>query len=256
MPLTNCEINLILAWSENCAITSNATRDADPDATPVVAAVNNPTNAAFKITDAKLNVPVAALSNEDDNKLLQQLKTGFNRTIKWNKYRSEMSKQTKTNNLNYLIYPTFNKVNKLLVLPFENEDDRTSFSKYYTPSVEMKDFNVLIDGKSFFDVPMKNKEETYEAIVEMSKNNNYTTVNLLDYEYFSNHYKLITIGLSKQIELENPDLKQQINFIGKLEEDNGATMFFIGEIRRNNFSFCTKFFMSHIKLIYKRSYVR
>ena len=99
----------------------------------------------------------------------------------------------------------------------------------------MKDFNVLIDGKSFFDVPMKNKEETYEAIVEMSKNNNYTTVNLLDYEYFSNHYKLITIGLSKQIELENPDLKQQINFIGKLEEDNGATMFFIGEIRRNNF---------------------
>ena len=146
-----------------------------------------------------------------------------------------MSKQTKTNNLNYLIYPTFNKVNKLLVLPFENEDDRTSFSKYYTPSVEMKDFNVLIDGKSFFDVPMKNKEETYEAIVEMSKNNNYTTVNLLDYEYFSNHYKLITIGLSKQIELENPDLKQQINFIGKLEEDNGATMFFIGEIRRNNF---------------------
>ena len=123
-----------------------------------------------------------------------------------------MSKQTKTNNLNYLIYPTFNKVNKLFVLPFENEDDRTSFSKYYTPRVEMKDFNVLIDGKSFFDVPMKNKEETYKAIVEMSKNNNYTTCYLLNNEHFWKYCKLIAIDLSKPTELENTDLKQQINF--------------------------------------------
>ena len=63
----------------------------------------------------------------------------------------------------------------------------------------------------------------------MSKNNDYTTGNLLDYEYFSNHYKLIAIDLNKQIELENPELKQKINFIGKLEEDNKATMFFIIE---------------------------
>ena len=76
---------------------------------------------------------------------------------------------------------------------------------------------------------IKNKEETYEKIIEMRKNNDYTTGNLLDYEYFSNHYRLIVIDLSKQIELENPDLKQQINFIGKLEEDNRATMLFIIE---------------------------
>ena len=63
----------------------------------------------------------------------------------------------------------------------------------------------------------------------MSKNSDYTTGNLLDYDYFSKDYKLIAIDLSKQIELENPDLKQQINFIGKLEEDNGATMFSIIE---------------------------
>ena len=68
-------------------------------------------------------------------------------------------------------------------------------------------------------MPVKSKEETYEKIIEMSKNNDYTIGNLLDYEYFSKHYKLIAIDLSKQIELENPDLKQQINFIGKLEED-------------------------------------
>ena len=71
-----------------------------------------------------------------------------------------MNKQTKTNQLNYLIDPTFNKVNRIIVLSFENEDDKTSFSKYYTPRVEIKDFNVLIDGKSFFDVPVKSNEET------------------------------------------------------------------------------------------------
>ena len=139
-----------------------------------------------------------------------------------------MTNQTKTNNLNYLIDPTFNKVNRLFVLSFENEEDRTSFSKYYTPKVQIKDFNVLINGKSFFDVPVKNKEEAYEKIIEISKNNDYTTGNLLGYEYFSKHCKLIVIDLSKQIELENPDLKQQINFIGKLEDDR-ATMFFIIE---------------------------
>ena len=66
-------------------------------------------------------------------------------------------------------------------------------------------------------------------IIELSKNSDYTTGNLLDYEYFSKHYKLIAIDLSKQIELENPDLKQQINFIGGLERNEGATMFFIIE---------------------------
>ena len=80
----------------------------------------------------------------------------------------------------------------------------------------------------FFDVPVKNKEEAYENIFEISKNRDYTTGNLLDCEYFLKHYKLIAIDLSKQIELENPDLKQQINFIGKLEDDRG-TMFFINE---------------------------
>ena len=85
----------------------------------------------------------------------------------------------------------------------------------------------MINRKPFFEIPINNKEEAYEAIIEMSKNNNYTTGNLLDYEYFSEHYKLTAIDLSKQIELENLTLKQQINFIGRLEKD--ATMFFIIE---------------------------
>ena len=161
--------------------------------------------------------------------------------IKWNKYRSEMTTQIKTNNLDCLINPTFNKVNRLFVLSFENEGDRFSFSKYYTPKVEIKDFNVLIDGKSFFDVLVKNKEETYETIIEMSKNNDYTTGNLLDYEYFSKQYKLIAIDLSKQIALENPDLKQQINFIGKLEEDEATMFSIIKKSEETTFEFSQNF---------------
>ena len=82
-----------------------------------------------------------------------------------------MTNQAKTNNLNYLVDPTFNKVNRLFVLSFENVEDISSFSKYYTPSVEIKDFKVLIDGKNFFDLPIKNKEETREKFIEMSKYN-------------------------------------------------------------------------------------
>ena len=100
IPLINYKINLILTWSKNCVITRKATRDADPDANPAVAAVNNLTDATFEITDTKLHAPVVTLSTEDDNKLLEQSKTGFKRTIKWNKYRSEVTTQTKTNNLN------------------------------------------------------------------------------------------------------------------------------------------------------------
>ena len=138
-----------------------------------------------------------------------------------------MSNQTANNNLNYLIDPTFNNVNRLFVLSFENEEDRTSFSDYYVLKVEIKDYNVIIDGKPFFEVPVKNKEKTYEKNIEISKNSDYTTGNLLDYEYFKDHYKLIAIDLSKQSELENNDIKQQINFIGRLEQN--ATMFFIIE---------------------------
>ena len=139
-----------------------------------------------------------------------------------------MTNQTKTNHLNHLIVSTFTKVNRLFVLSFKNKEDRTSFSKYYVPKVEVKDFNVLIDGKSFFDVPIKDKEEAYEKIMSIGKNKDHTTNNLLDYEYFSKYYKLIAIDLSKQIELENPDFRQQVNFIGKLENDK-VTMFLITE---------------------------
>ena len=88
-----------------------------------------------------------------------------------------MTNQTKTSNLNYLINPTFDKVNSLFVLSFENEEDRIYFSKYYPPKVEIKEFNVLMDGKSSLYVLLKNKEEAYEKSTSISKNNDYTTSN-------------------------------------------------------------------------------
>ena len=106
-------------------------------------------------------VPVVTLSKEDDIKLLEQLKTGLKRTIKWNKYRSQMSIQPQNNNLNYLIDPTFTSVNRLFVLSFprnNNTDSRYSFSNYYVPKVKVNDFNVLIDRKSFFDLSVKSDE--------------------------------------------------------------------------------------------------
>ena len=88
-----------------------------------------------------------------------------------------MTNQTKNSDLSYLIDLTFTKANRLFVLSFENENDRTSFSKYYVPKFQIKDFTVLIDGKSLFDMPIKNGEEKYEQIIEMGRNNEYTTGN-------------------------------------------------------------------------------
>ena len=101
MLLINCEVSLNLTWHANCVITDKIHRVAGANNNP--AGINNPTNAIFNIKDTKLYVSVGPLTIEDDNNLLRQLKTGFKRTIKWNKCRSNLSNQIKNNNLNYLI---------------------------------------------------------------------------------------------------------------------------------------------------------
>ena len=99
-------------------------------------------------------------------------------------------------------------------------------------------FDVLIDGKIFFDVPVRNKEEACEKIIEISKKNNYTTGNLLDYENFS---KLIAINLSKQIKLENLDSNQEINFIRKLAENEAKKFFIIEKSEETTLEFSQNF---------------
>ena len=175
-----------------------------------------------------MHVPVVTLRALDDNKLLNSLKTGFKRTITRNNYTSTITNQAINNNLSILIDPRFTKVHRLFVLAYTNEDDRTSYSQYYVPNVEIKNYNVIIDGKPFFELPVKNIEETYQKIIDMEYIDDYTIGNLIDFEYFKQPYKLIAIDLSKQKELEN-DVMQQINFIGSLEQ--ATTLFVIIEHR-------------------------
>ena len=133
MPLINSEVSLTLTWSENCLLTNITTQTAAAAQgdNPARERMDAPTSATFKITDTKLYVPVVTLSTKDDNNFLKQLKSGYKKTIRWNKYRSEMINQTKTNHLSHVIDPKFIKVNRLFVLSFENEEDRTSLSKYF-----------------------------------------------------------------------------------------------------------------------------
>ena len=117
----------------------------------------------------------------------------------------------------------------MFVFSFKNGNDdsmRDSFHKYYILLVEMKDFNASIDNKRFIDQTVKNKKEEREKLVEMSKNDHYPTGNLLHYLYHQIYRKLISIDLSRQA---NTSIRQQINFVGKLEEDDGVTIFFIVE---------------------------
>ena len=215
IPLISCEVSLELKWNKNCVITS-IQREINLDR----GNTETSTGATLSITDCKLYVPVVTLSKDDEIKLLTNLKSGFKREIIWNKYRSQMTTEAVNNNLNILIDPTFTNVNRLFVLAYQNADDRQSFYRFYLPKVMIKDYNAIIDKLAFFDLPIKTEEEAYEKIIDISRNNEYTTGNLLDYDYFKKYYKLIAIDLSKQQVLqENEDLIQQINFIGRLEEE-------------------------------------
>ena len=164
--MINCEVELILTWSKNCVLSDMTVNAA---ASPAIVASSG---ATFKITHTKLYVPVITLSKENDTKLLEQLKSGFKRAIKWKKYRSQMTVQPQNNNLNYLIDPTFKNVNRSFILSFQRisgetntaKDHRDSSSHYYLPNARIKDFNVLIDIKRFFELSVKNEEEAYKTL--------------------------------------------------------------------------------------------
>ena len=229
MPLISFEVSLELKWNKNCVTTSLERRQVD--AGPPLVKDNAPTGATLAIIDCNLYIPVVTLCKDDEIKLLTNLESGFKREIKWNKCRSQMSTEAANNNLNILIDPTTN-INRLFVLAYRNVDNRQSFSQFYLPRVMIKDFNVIIDKLAFFDLPIKTEEEAYEKIIDINRNNEYETGNLLDYDYFKKYYKLIAIDLSKQQVLqENEELIQQNNFIGRLTET--ANVFVIIEKKGN-----------------------
>ena len=189
MPLINCEVNLILTWSSTC----------------VFAAVGDGNQAAtFAITNTKLYVPVATLSTQENTKFFQQLKPGFKRVINWNKYFSNPELLAQNPNLNHLVEPSFQGVNRLFVLTFQNDDDRTSDDEYYLPTVEIKDYNIMINGENLFDQPIENNKLTYENIrkIATGQGDDYTTGCLLDYPFFADTYKMNAVALSKQQALD------------------------------------------------------
>ena len=217
MPLINCEVNLIFTWSSDC----------------VLIATNIQYQAAtFEITDTKLYVPVVTLSTQENTKFFQQLKSGFKRVINWNKYLSKPELLAQNPNLNHLVEPSFQGVNRLFVLAFENDDDRTSDEQYYLAIVEIKDYNIMINGENFFDQPIKNNKVTYDNIRKIATGygDDYTTGCLLDYPYFANTYKMIAVDLSKQQALDaDPRAIQQINFTANLDRAGNTRVYVILE---------------------------
>ena len=206
MPSINSEVNLILIWSENCVVVS--TNFASQ-------------NATFAITDTKLYVPVITLSQQDNAKLLPQLKSGFKRVINWNKYLSKPELLAQNPNLNHFLEPGFQGVNILFVLAFQNDTQRTNTTGYYLPNVEIKDYTTMINGENFFVQPIKNNKVTYEKICAGSGD---------DYPYFKDSYKITSVDLSRQQALDaDPRAIQQINFTANLDRAGNARIYFILE---------------------------
>ena len=217
IPLINCEVNFILTWSANCVILYINVANKIPTLT---------------LTEKKLYVPVVTLLTQDNATLLPQSKSGFKRTINWNKYLAKPELLAKNPNLNHLLEPSFQGVNIIFLLAFENDAQRPSNKRYYFPNVETKDYNIMIDGKNFFDQPGKNDKITYENIrnIATGQGDDYTTGCLLDYTYFKDYYKMIVVNLSKQQALDvDPKSIQQINFTANLDRAGNTRIFFIFE---------------------------
>ena len=215
MSLINCEANLIL--TSVCVLA--AVDDANQTAT-------------FEITDTKLYVPVVTLSTQENTKFLQQLKSGLKRVINWNKYLSKPELLAQNPNLNHLVEPSFQGVNRLFVLAFENDNHRSSTRCYNLPTEEIKDYNIMINGENFFHQPIKNNKVTYENIrkIAIGQGDDYSTGCLLDYPYFTNTYKMIAVDLSKQQALDaDPRAIQQINFTANLDRPGNTRVYFILE---------------------------
>ena len=160
------------------------------------------------------------LSTQENATLLQQLKSGFKRVINWNKYLSKPELLAQNTNLNHLVELSFQAINRFFVLAFENDTQRTSHSNYYLPNIEIKDYNIMINGENFFDQPIKNNKVTYENIrkIAAGQGDDYTTGCLLNYPYFMDTYKMIAVDLSKQQALDaDPRAIQQINFTANLD---------------------------------------
>ena len=212
MPLINCKVERSLKWYERCLLTVANT-------------------AIFKITDAKLYVPVVTLFVEDNAKLSKLLSEGFKRPIYWNEYKVTPNKTVEiaaVNDVKYireLLDSSCQGVKRLFVLAYNNTagNDQVSvdsYKKYFLPRVKIDNYNIEIDGRNFYDQPINDSIKQYDEIRKIStgKGDDYTTGCLLDFDYFEKNYRIIAADLSKQKALDADSRAiQQIIFTGKIK---------------------------------------
>ena len=202
MPLINCKIKLNSTWKKECVLSTDAG------------------DAVFIINDTKMYVPVVTLSKEDNKDFIEQQNKGFQRSIYWKEYKTkEINQNADANVFKYInLDPSFQGVNRLFVTAYNRVDgqpNRDGQRKYYLPRIELNKYNVIIDGRNFYDNPIESDIEKYRKLkkVMIGKGEDYTTGSLLDFNYFDKHYKLVAVDLSKQKELGvDPRAIQQTEF--------------------------------------------
>ena len=200
MPLINCKIKLNLTWKKECVLSTDAG------------------DAVFIINDTKLYVPVVTLSKEDNKDFIEQQNKGFQRSIYWNEYKTkEINENADANVFKYMnLDLCFQAVNRLFVMAYNRVDGqptRNGQRKYYLPRISLNKYNVIINGRNFYDNPIESDIEKYRELKEVmnGKGEDCTAGSLLDYNYFDKHYKLVAVDLSKQKELDaDPRAIQQI----------------------------------------------
>ena len=206
MPLINCKIKLNSTWKKECVLSNQA-------AAAAAAAV-------YIINDTKMYVPVVTLSKEDNKDFIKQQNKGFQRSIYWNEYKTkEQTENACANSPKYIsLDPSFQGVNRLFIMEYNRVDGQPTGNgqiKYYLKRINLSKYNVIIDGRNFYDNPIGSDIEKYRELkkVMIGKGEDYTTGSVLDYNYFKKHYKLVVVDLSKQKELDaEPRAIQQIEF--------------------------------------------
>ena len=207
MPLINCKIKLNLAWKKECVLSTHAG------------------NAVFIINDTKMYVPVVTLSKEDNKDFIEQQNKGFQRFIYWNEYKTkEINENADANVFKYInLDPSFQGVNRLFVTAYNSENGqptRNGQRKYYLPRIDLNKYNVIIDGRNFYDNPIESDIEKYRELkkVMIVKGEDCTTGSLLDFNCFKKHYKLVAVDLSKQKELDADPSVNKLNLSICLEQ--------------------------------------
>ena len=202
MPLIDCKIKLNLTWKKECVLS------------------NQDGAAVFIINNTKMYVPVVTLSKEDNKDFIEQQNKGFQRSIYWNEYKTkEINENADANVFKYInLDPSFQGVNRLFVMAYNRangQPTRNGQQRYYLPRIDLEKYNVIIDGRNFYDNPIESDIEKYRELknVMIGKGEDYTTGSLLDFNCFDKHYKLVAVDLSKQKELDaDPRAIQQIEF--------------------------------------------